>query len=135
MKPLVLLVAVGALLAAATAMPARTAPSGCAATVGLSSLPKAGHRAGQPWLVTVRVLQHGVRPLAGAKPEIRIRKGAGRVTTFRARATPRVGSYAFRVVFPSAGRWTFTVFDGFVPDCARVHTFKPVTIAPASLEP
>lgn len=135
MKPLVLLVAVGALLAAATTLPARAAPTGCAATVGLSSLPKVGHRAGQPWILTVRVLQHGVRPLAGAKPEIRIRKDAGKVTTFRGRATPRVGSYVFRVVFPSAGRWTFTVFDGFVPDCARVHTFKPVTIAPASLEP
>ena len=126
------------LVAGATMLPAGAAPaasSGCWATVGLSSLPKAGHQAGQPWLVTVRVLQHGRTPLADAKPEIRIRKAAGKVTTFRGRATPRVGSYAFRVVFPSAGRWSFTVFDGFVPHCAHVHTFRPVTIAPADLEP
>ena len=131
------------LVAGATVLPAGTAPAaqapvrlaGCWATVGLSSIPKAGHQAGQPWLVTVRVLQHGRTPLADAKPEIRIRKAAGKVTTFRGRATPRVGSYAFRVVFPSAGRWTFTVFDGFVPNCAHVHTFRPVTIAPADLEP
>lgn len=126
------------LAAGATVLPAGTAPaatSGCWATVGLSSIPRAGHQAGQPWLVTVRVLQHARTPLAGAKPEIRIRKAGGKVTTFRGRATARVGSYAFRVVFPSAGRWTFTVFDGFVPHCAHVHTFRLVTIAPAGLEP
>jgi hypothetical protein len=135
MKRRALLVALATLLPAAAAQSAQTAPAGCWATVGLSSLPKPGHRAGQPWLVTVRVLQHGLRPLAGAKPEIRIRKAVGKVTAFRSRATPRVGSYAFRVVFPTAGRWTFTVFDGFVPHCASVHTFRPVTIAPADLEP
>jgi hypothetical protein len=135
MKRFVLLVALAALLPAAAAQSAQTAPTGCWATVGLSSLPKSGHQAGQPWLVTVRVLQHGRRPLAGAKPEIRIRKTAGRVTTFRSRATPRVGAYAFRIVFPTAGRWTFTVFDGFVPHCASLHTFRPVTIVPADLEP
>ncbi|MCP9486971.1 MAG: FixH family protein [Gaiellaceae bacterium MAG52_C11] len=131
MRQLALLVAVAALLSAEVA---RAAQSGCAATVELSSLPKAGHQAGQPWLVTVRVLQHGIRPLAGAKPEIRIQK-TGRLTTFRGRPTATVGSYRFRVVFPAAGRWTVTVFDGFVPNCARVHTFKPVTIVPADLAP
>jgi len=135
MRRLVLLAAVAALVSAQFAQVARSAQSGCAATVGLSSLPKAGHEAGKPWLVTVRVLQHGVRPLADAKPEIRIQRAAGRVTTFRGRATAIVGSYRFRVVFPTAGRWSLTVFDGFVPNCARVHTFKPVTIAPADLAP
>lgn len=133
-----LLVLLVAAVAAAALLSAETAPAaqtGCMATVGLSSMPKAGHQAGQPWLVTVRVLQHGRTPLAGAKPEIRIRKNGGKLTTFRSRATPAVGSYRFRVVFPSAGRWSFTVFDGFVPHCARVHTFKPVTIAPAQVEP
>ncbi|MEJ7569967.1 MAG: hypothetical protein WKF41_17090 [Gaiellaceae bacterium] len=142
MKRLVLLLALAALLSAQTAQTAptgQTAPtaqSGCWATVGLSSLPKAGHQAGQPWLVNVRVLQHGRTPLADAKPEIRIRKAAGgRVTTFRGRSTSTVGSYRFRVVFPAPGRWDLSVFDGFVPSCAQVHTFKPVTIAPAQLDP
>lgn len=134
MKRLVLLATVAAaLLAIPSAQPAR---SGCWATVGLSSLPKAGHQAGRPWLVTVRVLQHGRTPLADAKPEIRIRRAeGGRMTTFRGRPTATVGSYRFRIVFPAAGRWTFTVFDGFVPNCAQVHTFKAVTIAPADLAP
>jgi hypothetical protein len=131
MKRLVVLVVV----AAAALLSAGTASAGCWATVGLSSLPKAGHQAGQPWLVTVRVLQHGRTPLADARPEIRIRKAAGKVTTFQGRPTARVGSYRFRVVFPAAGRWSFTVFDGFVPHCAQVHTFRPVTIAPADVAP
>lgn len=136
MKRLVLLLALAALLSAQTAQTAPTAQSGCWATVGLSSLPKAGHQAGQPWLVTVRVLQHGRTPLADAKPEIRIQKAAGgRVTTFRGRPAATVGSYRFRVVFPAAGRWDFSVFDGFVPHCAQVHTFRPVSIAPAQLDP
>ena len=58
-----------------------------------------------------------------------------RVTTFRVRSTPAVGSYRFRVVFPTAGRWSLTVYDGFVPNCAQEHTFRPVTIAPAQVEP
>ena len=136
MKRLVVLVAASALLAAQSTPSAESASAGCWATVGLSSLPKAGHQAGQPWLVTVRVLQHGRTPLADAKPEIRIRKAAGmKVTTFRVRSTPAVGSYRFRVVFPTAGRWSFSVYDGFVPHCASVHTFKAVTIAPAQVEP
>ena len=135
MKRLVVLVAVAALLAVQSTQSAESAATGCWATVGLSSLPKAGHQAGKPWLVTVRVLQHGRAPLADAEPEIRIRKGTGRVTTFATRATATVGSYRARVVFPTAGRWSFSVYDGFVPHCASVHTFKAVTIAPAQVEP
>ena len=135
MKRLVVLVAAAALLAVQSTQSAQSASAGCWATVGLSSLPKPGHQAGRPWLVTVRVLQHGRTPLADAKPEIRIRKGTGRVTTFTARTTATVGSYRARVVFPTAGRWSFSVYDGFVPNCASVHTFKPVTIAPAQVEP
>jgi hypothetical protein len=135
MKRLVVLVAATALLATQSAPSAESAATGCWATVGLSSLPKPGHRAGQPWVVTVRVLQHGRTPLADAEPELRIRKGTGRVTAFAARATATVGSYRARVVFPSAGRWSFSVYDGFVPHCASVHTFRAVTIAPAQVEP
>lgn len=109
---------------------APTAQAGCWATVGLSSLPKPGLQAGQPWIVTIRVLQHGRTPLAGAKPEVRIRKQGGKQIVFRARATARVGSYRARVVFPAAGRYTLGVYDGFVPHCASVHTFKSVVIVP-----
>ena len=105
------------------------ANAGCMATVGLSSLPKPGLAAGQPWVVTIRVLQHGRRPMPDAKPEVRIRNAAGKLFTFKARKTARVGSYQARVVFPKAGRYSLGVYDGFpFADCARVHTFKSVLI-------
>jgi hypothetical protein len=106
------------------------ANAGCMATVGLSSLPKANHAAGQPWVVTIRVLQHGRTPMSDAKPEVRIRNAAGKLFVFKTTKTPRVGSYRARVVFPKAGRYSLSVYDGFpVKDCARVHTFKSVLIA------
>ena len=108
---------------------AGVAQAGCMATVGLSSLPKPGLAAGQPWVVRIRVLQHGVRPMPDAKPEIRIRNAAGKVFTFKAKPTVVVGSYRAWVVFPKAGRYSLSVYDGFpVAECARVHTFKSVLI-------
>lgn len=125
-KLLVLAVAV----AAAVALPG-AAQAGCMATVGLSPMLKSGHAAGKPWVVTIRVLQHGRTPLAGAKPEVRIRNAAGRLFRFKATPLARVGSYRARVVFPRSGRYTLGVYDGFpVAECARVHTFKPVLIVP-----
>jgi hypothetical protein len=107
-----------------------TAQAGCMATVGLSSMPKPGLEAGQPWVVTIRVLQHGRRPMPDARPEVRIRNAAGRLYVFRAVKTSVVGSYRARVVFPKAGRYSLRVYDGFpVAECARVHTFRSVVIA------
>jgi hypothetical protein len=124
MKRLLLTVAA----AAALALPG-TAAAGCWATVGLSSLPKGLH-AGDAWTVNVTVKQHGNKLLAGAKPTLTIVNADGVETVFRARATARKGVYRTRVVFPTAGRWTFTVFDGFVPSCGREHTFAPVSVLP-----
>ena len=109
---------------------AGVAQAGCMATVGLSSMPKATQKAGQPWVVTIRVLQHGRTPMSDAKPEVRIRNAAGRLFVFKARKTKTVGSYRARVVFPKAGRYALRVYDGFpVEECARVHTFRAVVIA------
>lgn len=108
---------------------AGVAQAGCMATVGLSSMPKPGLAAGKPWVVTIRVLQHGRTPMSDARPEVRIRNAAGKLFTFKAKPTARVGSYRARVVFPAAGRYRLGVYDGFpVADCARVHTFKAVLI-------
>ena len=124
MKKLMLTLA----LAAALLAPG-VAQAGCMATVGLSSLPKPGLAAGKPWVVTIRVLQHGVRPIPDAKPEIRIRNAAGKLFAFKGQRTATVGSYRARVVFPKAGRYSLGVYDGFpVSECARVHTFKSVLI-------
>jgi hypothetical protein len=106
-----------------------TAQAGCFATVGLSSTPKAGLTAGESWVVTIRVLQHGRTPMTDAKPEVRIRNSAGRLFVFKAKATARPGSYRARVVFPEAGRYSLGVYDGFpVKACAKVQTFNPVVI-------
>ena len=121
-----------------------TALAGGWATVKLSSTPK-DVAAGEPWLVDIKVLQHGLatQPLAGLKPTLTIRKvAAARTTssaskeplarTFKARATSRVGVYRARVVFPAAGAWRYEVFDGFTEyGGARTHTFKAVRIAPS----
>jgi hypothetical protein len=108
---------------------AGVAQAGCMATVGLSSLPKAGHPAGKPWFVTIRVLQHGRTPMPDAKPEVRIRNAAGKLFVFKGTKTATIGSYRARVVFPTAGRYSLGVYDGFpVKECARVHTFKSVLI-------
>lgn len=108
---------------------AGVAQAGCMATVGLSSMPKPGLAAGTPWVVTIRVLQHGRTPMPDAKPEVRIRNAAGKLFTFKARPTATVGSYRARVVFPKAGRYSLRVYDGFpYAACARVHTFKSVVI-------
>ena len=125
MKKLLML---GLVAVAALAL-AGVAQAGCWSTVGIDPLPPAGLRAGEPWVVTIRVMQHGRTPIPDAKPEVRIRNGAGTLFVFKGRKTATVGSYRARVVFPAAGRYSLAVYDGFpVAACARVHTFKPVLI-------
>ena len=115
-----------AVLAAVVAVVPATALAGGWATVQLSSTP-AGLEARTPWVVNLTVLQHGVTPLGGVRPEVRISQGTLR-RAFTARPTGRVGVYRARVVFPRAGTWRWTIWDGF----SRTHTYAPVRIAPAA---
>ena len=115
-----------AVLVVAVAVLPATALAGGWATVKLSSTPD-GVEAGTPWVVNLTVLQHGVTPLAGVKPEVRISQGTLR-RAFAARPTGRVGVYRVRVVFPRAGTWRWTIWDGF----SRTHTYAPLRIAPAA---
>jgi hypothetical protein len=107
--------------AALAAVP--SAQAGCWATVKLSSLPTS-----LIWNVRVTPLQHGRTPLPAAKPRIEIRRGNGAWRSFAARPTTRAGVFRARVVFPAAGTWRFRVWDGFEPNCARYHTYAPVTV-------
>jgi hypothetical protein len=130
--------------AAVALIGACTALAGGWATVKLSSTPK-GLAAGEPWIVDVTVLQHGLasQPLCCLKPRVTIRKVASARSpssgldarasrTFTARATSRAGVYRARVVFPQAGTWRYEVYDGFTEyGGARTHRFKPVKIAPS----
>ena len=67
-----------------------TAHAGGWATVELGETPS-GLVAGKPWRVELIVKQHGVTPLAGVTPSVRIDNGAGVVRTFDARPTARSG--------------------------------------------
>ena len=137
-KAIVLTAAVG-LVCASTAL------AGGWATVKLNSQPQ-GLAAGEPWIVDITVLQHGLasQPLWCLKPTVTIRRVAQTrspsssveapraARTFSARPTKRIGVYRARVVFPGAGTWRYQVFDAFTTyGGARTHTFKPVRIAPS----
>ena len=115
-----------AVLAVLAAVVPAIALAGGWATVKLSSTPD-GAEAGAPWVVNLTVLQHGITPLAGVHPEIRITQGKLR-RAFAARPTARVGVYRARVVFPRAGTWRWVIWDGF----SRTHTYTPVRVAPAA---
>jgi hypothetical protein len=112
--------------AVALLLPAVAAAGGWA-TVQLSSTP-AKSRAGVPWVVNLTVLQHGETPLADVKPVVRIAQGT-LTRQFLARPTAKTGVYRARVVFPRAGMWRWSIWDGF----SRTHTYKKVRIAPAAL--
>ena len=138
MRKTLILAALVALVTSSTAL------AGGWATVKLSSSPRKVV-AGEPWIVDVTVLQHGLatQPLCCVKPTLTIRRVASarttssatkepRAWTFKARATSRVGVYRARVVFPVAGTWRYDVYDGFTEyGGARTHRFKPVKIAPS----
>lgn len=126
----------GALLVAL--MSAAPASAGCWATVGLAP-PPSGTSAGDVWTAKITVLQHGQNPLPDARdasPKVTIvNRASGKSQTFVARASdPTAGRYLARVVFPSAGRWSYEVFDGFTSwngdpaPCAQTHTFASVQI-------
>jgi hypothetical protein len=135
-KAVVLAAAVVGLACASAAL------AGGWATVKLSSSPK-NLSAGEPWVVDVTVLQHGLatQPLCCLSPTVTIRRVVSArttsssvkvplVKTFKARPTGRVGVYRARVVFPGAGTWRYEVYDAFTAyGGARTHRFKPVKIA------
>ena len=131
-RSLIVVAAVAALVCASTAL------AGGWATVKLSSTPK-GLSAGQPWVVDITVLQHGLatQPLCCLKPTVTIRRIAGGRSvsatlayTFRAKPTKQAGRYRARVVFPRAGTWRYEVYDGFTQyGGARTHRFAPVMVA------
>jgi hypothetical protein len=116
-----------ALAVMALAVPQLAAAGGWA-TVKLSSTP-VGMHAGQVWDVRVTVLQHGQTPLADVIPKVTIRNGT-KAVAFTARPTTKIGVYRARVVFPTAGLWRYSVWDGFTEyGGARTHTYAPIRIA------
>ena len=121
-----------ALLAAALfTVVAPSAVAGGWATVELSSTPD-GVRAGAPWVVELKILQHGRTPLENVSPAVTVQGGEdGSEIRFVARPTERAGVYRAQVFFPTAGKWEYSVDNGF----AQVSTYPPVTIAEAAATP
>ena len=117
MKRLLLGLALAGLL-----LPA-AATAGGFATVQLSSLP-AGTDAGGTWTPTMTILQHGVTPLDGLQPAVRLTDESGEIQSFAARPAGEPGTYVADVTFPSAGTWRYEIWDGF----SQTHTYSPVTI-------
>ena len=114
-------------LAAVLLVPAG-AQAGGWATVELDQAPS-GIVADTPWRVELIVKQHGITPLEGVKPSVRIANDAGVVRTFPARATGRPGHYVATVTYPAAGTWRTRFFDGFTD--ATPHRISPITVASA----
>ena len=116
-----------ALVAVAVLAPAATA--GGWATVGLGSLPPDDLEAGSIWAVDLKILQHGVRPLEGVVPVVRLTDADGAAGgEFAATPTGKPGVYHAEIRFPAAGTWRYAIDDGFT----QTHTFKPVEVGPVS---
>jgi hypothetical protein len=103
---------------------AAPAAAGGWATAGLGP-PDGGLGAGDTWNAEVTILQHGMTPLVGVSPVVKISKG-GETHDFPAAPTGVDGVYLAKVKFPSEGSWTYQVDDGF----GRTHSFAPVQIGP-----
>jgi hypothetical protein len=111
-------------------LPAGVARAGGWATVELGE-PPSGIIAGTPWHVELIVKQHGITPMKGVHPSVRIVNAAGVERTFAARPTARVGVYAADVTFPSAGTWRARLFDGFTD--AAPHRISALTVGSGPL--
>ena len=107
-----------------------SALAGGFATVGLSSTPER-IAPGDPWIAELTILQHGrsETPLDGLEPTLTVAGSGGERRTFRTSPTGEPGVYRARVVFPSAGTWSYRVDDGFA---GAIHEFPPVQIGGSS---
>ena len=73
--------------------------------------------AGQPVNVGFVVRQHGITPLGGLKPVIRLQKaGEANSKAVPVASDGNTGHYSATLTFPSAGVWQWTVETGFWPE-------------------
>jgi hypothetical protein len=110
------------------------AAAGGWATAGLGP-PDDGIGPGDTWNAEVTVLQHGnpLTPLVGITPKVIITNAKGVRKEFVAEPTSKDGVYLAKVKFPSAGEWSYSVYDGFTQyGGARTHQFAPVQVGPAA---
>jgi hypothetical protein len=116
MRKLVVLVALGALVAG----PAALAKERNLSMIGAPAAPKAG----QGWNVTISVKMDGRLVYSpGKAPVVRIING---VRTLNVQSTPtaRAGIYKARVVFPRAGMWRVLVVDRATGRAYEFHRMR-----------
>jgi hypothetical protein len=92
---------------------------------------------GEPWVTTLTLMGFGADQVAAARPVVVFRSRSDRITVRPRRVGAHIPTqpdvmaearYRLRVVFPHAGRWSYTVLDG-TPKQRRFR-FPAVTIAP-----
>jgi hypothetical protein len=80
-----------------------------------------GIEPGEPWVTTLTLVEFGGREVAAARPVVILRSGSDRFAVRPTRMGAHVpgrsdvlaeARYRLRVVFPRAGRWSYTVLDG-----------------------
>jgi MYXO-CTERM domain-containing protein len=76
---------------------------------------------GEPWVTTLSLIEFGAGEVAAARPVVIFRSGRERFTVRPKRVGAHIPTqpdvmaetrYRLRVVFPRAGRWSYTVLDG-----------------------
>lgn len=108
------------------------ASAGGWATAGVSPPPD-DPTAGSTWDAKVTILQHGETPLTGMSPTLTLVGKDGKRATFPAEATKEPGVYLAKVKFPSAGSWSYEVYDGFgTYGGAQTHTFGAISVGPST---
>jgi hypothetical protein len=65
---------------------------------------------GERWVAQLTLVEFGDRELARSRPLVVLRNGRDRMVVRPARMS--ADRYRVRAVFPSAGRWSYTVVDG-----------------------
>ncbi len=116
-----LLVTAVALVASPVAW-AKNAP-GEPEEIRLANAPSGGIAAGEAWTAVVRVKPTDLFRQIGHAPTVKIlNERTGAMRSFSVRATGTPGKYEARVVFPTAGRWTYGIaMDArFVADTRRL---------------
>ena len=113
--------ALGLCVAAALASTALAKEGG----VELSSTPF-GTPPGGTWSTGLTLIDLNGRLPADAKPTLELTNlDSGARKIYAAKSTGEIGQYTLDVVFPTAGRYSYTVTDGFTD---REYTYPPVRI-------
>jgi hypothetical protein len=93
--------------AGALAVPSVASAGGMAAWA--LSGPPAGTQAGEAWNAKIRVVGCLGTPLGITPTVVIVDNGSGRTMRFRARKAGAPGEYTARVVFPTAGNWSYRI--------------------------